>query len=75
MKSVLSFMLAVLAPLLLSACSSEFSDDLNAYIAEVQSRPSSVIDPIPEIRIADVYRYSAAEQTLRTPFDMEEATS
>jgi type IV pilus assembly protein PilP len=73
MKSVLSFIVAALGLLLLPACSSEFNDDLDAYIAEVQSRPSSVIDPIPDIRIADVYRYSAAEQTLRTPFDMEEA--
>ena len=58
--------------LLASGCSSHFEDDLNAYIDEVQKRPPSMIEPIPEIRIAPLYRYSAAEQTLRTPFDLEE---
>ena len=50
---------AVLLPglLLLSACSSGDMDDLKTYAEEVKSRKSQRIEPLPEIRVPELFAY------------------
>lgn len=55
----------VTATLALGACSSDM-DELNNYIAEVKSRPSQGIDPIPAVKTYSPYTYNG--DTGRDPF-------
>ena len=50
---------ALLLPglLLLSACSSGDMDDLKTYAEEVKSRKSQRIEPLPEIRVPELFAY------------------
>lgn len=41
--------------------------DLHAYIAEVESRPSGAIEPLPPLRTYDAYVYNVTAK--RSPFD------
>ena len=50
----------------LSACSEQGRDDLEAFIAEVKSRPPSGIEPVPEIGKIKVFHYLADDR--RDPF-------
>lgn len=58
--------IATLAALLLAGCGGD-TDDLNAYIAEVRSRTSKVIEPIPQIKSFDAFSYDPGER--REPFE------
>jgi type IV pilus assembly protein PilP len=64
-----SRMLLVMATLALalvaSGCSRGMSD-LDAYIAEVKSRPGGRIEPLPEIRTYETFRYDPGDA--RSPF-------
>ena len=50
---------AVLLPglLLISACSGGDMDDLKTYVEEVKSRKSQRIEPLPEIRVPELFAY------------------
>ena len=50
---------AVLPPglLLISACSGGDMDDLKTYVEEVKSRKSQRIEPLPEIRVPELFAY------------------
>nr|MBV6630408.1 pilus assembly protein PilP [Oceanococcus sp. HetDA_MAG_MS8] len=50
---------------LLSACGSD-GDDLDSYIAEVKSRKSTAVEPIPQVLVYEPHRYTQAEA--RDPF-------
>lgn len=57
----------VAAGLGLSGCSGDM-DDLDRYINEVKARPGGRIDPLPEIRPYEVFRYVADAEGYRSPF-------
>lgn len=56
---------ALLAAGLLGGCTRDTSD-LERYIAEVKARPSSPIEPIPEVRPFETYTYP--DEPMRDPF-------
>ena len=64
----------VVSALLLAACSRDNSD-LRAYIDEVKSRTSTVVEPIPQIRQYEPFEYIPGER--RDPFtpQVQEAPS
>lgn len=51
---------------LLSGCSSNEFEDLQAYVADVKARPKGRIEPLPEFKPYESFQYSAAG--LRGPF-------
>lgn len=53
--------------ILLSGCFGSRHQDLQAYIAEVKSRPSGEIEPVPTFSPYKAFKYSAV--ALRSPFD------
>lgn len=55
----------LLSSLVISGCIRETSD-LDSYIAEVKSRKSAPIEPIPEIKPFETFSYPT--QTMRDPF-------
>jgi len=59
--------IAALAPLMLSACSSGDFSDLDAFMDEKRARPGGIIAPIPTFKAYEAFGYSAT--TLRSPFD------
>lgn len=61
-----AFLTAALAAGLLAGCGGGDMSDLERYVAEVKSRKSSDIDPIPEIRPYEPYTYRPADR--REPF-------
>jgi len=65
MKDQLKLLMIVSSVVLLSACQQE-KDDLNAYVAKVQSQQKSDIPPIPVMKPYEKFEYAAAE--LRDPF-------
>lgn len=58
-------LIAMLALALASGCSRGMSD-LDAYIAEVKARPGGRIEPLPEIRTYQTFRYDPGDA--RSPF-------
>ncbi len=56
---------SLLSTSLLSGCSRDM-DDLNAYIAQIKSRPASTIDPIPQMKPYEPFAYSRRDA--RSPF-------
>lgn len=42
--------------------------DLEVYVAEVQRRPGSGVEPVPEFKPVPPYFYAAAKQNSRSPF-------
>lgn len=56
----------LLLPLALAGCASQDMSDLRAFVDEVKARPPSGIDPIPEIRPAIGFVYTAKNR--RDPF-------
>ena len=50
----------------LSACVSRNMDDLTAYVEEVKTRKSHKIEPLPEIKVPEIYVYSSTGK--RDPF-------
>ncbi|GAB4347664.1 MAG: type 4a pilus biogenesis lipoprotein PilP [Gammaproteobacteria bacterium] len=52
--------------LFLTGCSQSNLSDLEAYVNQVKSRTGGPIEPLPEIKVYETYRYSAAD--LRSPF-------
>jgi len=64
--SRLSILISVLLlALALGGCSRGMSD-LEAYIAEVRARPGGLIDPLPEIKTYETFRYDPGNA--RSPF-------
>ena len=53
--------------MMLTACSNNQFDDLNAFMAEKRARPGGIIAPIPTFKAYEAFSYSAT--TLRSPFD------
>ena len=62
----LGMLLAIVG--LLPACSNDFSD-LDAYMAEVKSRPKGLIDPVPSYPPMQLFPYQAMSK--RSPFSKE----
>lgn len=56
---------ALAAALLVTGCSGGMAD-LDAYIAEVKARPGGRIDPLPEIKTYESFRYAPGDA--RSPF-------
>ncbi len=56
----------VLAGLLLTACGRDMQD-LQAYVAKVKMRKPPGIEPLPEIKLYEMFEYQA--ESLRDPFD------
>lgn len=65
-KRNLSLLPAILAPLLLTACSGDNLDDLRTYAQEVKARKHGNIEPLPEIKPHETFLYQASD--LRDPF-------
>lgn len=64
-QAVRTWMIAGLAGMALSACSSDYRD-LEIYIAEVKARPAQPIPPIPPVKTYTPYTYEG--QLGRDPF-------
>lgn len=71
---ILLLVTAVAAATMVGGCSRGMAD-LDAYIADVHARPGGRIDPLPEIRIYETFRYDPGGA--RSPFvaDTPAATS
>lgn len=68
-KNLLRFSLAGALMLLLYSCNPVNNmSDLQAYVLEVQSRPGTPVEPVPEFIPYEGFIYSAASQ--RSPFDV-----
>ena len=61
------FLLIVIPALLLAACSPGRAD-LEAYVAEVKSRPGPPLEPLPVMQQFETFEYKAYE--LRDPFSL-----
>lgn len=61
------FYLIVFTTLLLTGCSDDGYDDLIAFMADIKSRPSKPIEPIPTFNPYKPFDYGAT--ILRAPFD------
>lgn len=59
-------LMALGAAVLLSACSGQEHQDLQAYVDQVKARPKGRISPLPEIARYETFEYRA--QDLRDPF-------
>ena len=57
--------IAVLASLSLAACSGDM-DELQAKVTEIKNRPGERIEPLPEIKPYEPFKYEAT--SLRSPF-------
>ncbi|EXJ17099.1 pilus assembly protein PilP [Imhoffiella purpurea] len=62
----------VFPSLLLSGCVSKDMSDLDAFVAEVKSRPPGPIEPLPEIEPVDVFVYEPGDR--RDPFTPDAQT-
>ena len=60
-----TFLIAAVAVLSLSACSSGM-EQLQQQVAEIKARPGEAIEPLPEIKPYEAFAYNAAN--LRSPF-------
>jgi len=60
-------LLAILSGVMLTACSTNEFNDLDAFMAEKRARPGGIIAPIPTFKAYEAFSYSAT--TLRSPFD------
>ena len=56
---------------LLAACSSGQDDDLMTYIDSVKARPGGRIEPLPQIKPYETFRYQAVDK--RSPFERPRA--
>jgi type IV pilus assembly protein PilP len=56
----------LIAAALSFGCAAGVDDELHAYIDDVKARPGGRIDPLPQIRPYETFRYSAEE--IRSPF-------
>lgn len=59
--------LIIACGVLAGGCAQKDSSDLDQYIAEVKARKSADIQPLPEIRVAEVFDYEA--EGLTDPFE------
>lgn len=59
------WLLVMLSALLLAACS-RGTQDLQAWVAEVKSRPAPPLDPLPVMQQFETFQYTA--QAMRDPF-------
>ncbi len=66
--SLMRIFLLSLALVTLAGCGRAGTADLDAYIAEVSSRPGGAIDPIPEVKPYEAFVYQAFE--MRDPFSL-----
>jgi len=66
MKRIYHTLLILTGAALVSACSGGQDDDLMAYIDSVKARPGGRIEPLPQIKPYETFRYQAEEQ--RSPF-------
>jgi type IV pilus assembly protein PilP len=55
--------------LLLGGCGSRDQSDLQAFVAEVQSRAGGCIEPLPVMKPSERYLYQSAEAARRDPFE------
>ena len=70
-EQLLRCMPAALAIVLLTGCAGGM-DDLEQYITQVKDRPSSRIEPLPQIKPYETFDYSVQER--RSPFVRSRAT-
>lgn len=68
-RRLLSNALLALLPMLLVACGGDMGD-LQEYIADVKQRPGGRIEPLPQIKPYETFRYRAEDQ--RSPFMPEQ---
>ena len=50
-----------------AACGADM-DDLDQYVNEVKSRPGGRIEPLPEVKLYEVFPYVADAEGVRSPF-------
>jgi len=60
-------LLLVMLTVLVTACSGDDMQDLDAFMAEKRARPGGVIEPIPTFKAYEAFAYAAT--TMRSPFD------
>ena len=65
-NSVIQNIIVAVLFISLSACVNDGNQDLRTYVAEVQAREATGIEPLPEIRPYEAFIYSA--EHLRSPF-------
>lgn len=59
---------ALLCSMLLAGCArDDVTNDLQAFVAEVKSRPGAEVEPVPTFEPYEAFVYSAA--SMRSPFD------
>jgi len=51
----------------IAACGADM-DDLDQYVNEVKSRPGGRIEPLPEVKLYEVFPYGADAENVRSPF-------
>ncbi len=61
----------MLVSILLSACSGDAHEDLNAYVDRIKSQHKGRVKPLPEVKPYDTFTYSAQE--IRDPFQTFQA--
>lgn len=64
---LIRFLCAAAAGLTLAGCGNNM-DELRAYIDETKAKPGGRIEPLPEIRPAPTFVYTAEQDGLRSPF-------
>jgi len=64
---VIKLSLALTMTGLLSSCLDDGDQDLRQWVSDVQARPATGIEPLPEIRPYEAFIYSA--EHLRSPFE------
>lgn len=52
--------------LLIAGCGSNELEDLKTYVTQIKARPASPIEPMPDMKAYEMYKYVSAE--LRNPF-------
>jgi type IV pilus assembly protein PilP len=65
MNRIKSLFALIFMGMVLASCQDDA--DLQAFVAEVNKRPSGQIEPLPEIKIYESYHYSSS--ALRSPFE------
>ncbi|VAW94916.1 hypothetical protein MNBD_GAMMA22-1687 [hydrothermal vent metagenome] len=70
-QKIATLISVVFASVLLSACSGEEHEDLNAYVDRIKSQHKGRVKPLPEVKPYDTFTYSAHD--LRDPFQSFQA--
>ncbi len=70
-QKIATLISVALVPVLLSACSGDEHEDLNAYVDRIKAQHKGRVKPLPEVKPYDTFTYSAHD--LRDPFQTFQA--